>query len=227
MAVGSKPQLEAHLRRHARKLRNIARGFGRHSDADDIIQILYARWWRRTKREPGWVPPDDGAALFVSVKRVVMDEVAKEKRDWARTRSLHGRQSGQHNPSLAPCPEDALHAFERLRWILARLPAHLAQVLTASLSAGRNNDASVATELGLSHSAYTARLFKARRAAEQLATYYDQLTLEQANLMAALSFSGKTRTQIAHELSLLLDELTSRWRQASEVLDRNKTVAAL
>ena len=212
-------RLEAHLRRHARMLHNIARGFGRHRDADDIIQILYARWWQRSEREPGWSPPEDSAELFVCVKRVVLDEVAKEVR--RRTRDQH--EAGRARPD-ALTPEESLHAFQRLQWILQRLPAQLAEVLERSLSAGRSRDAAVAEELGLSHGAYTARLFKARRAAEELAAYYDLLSPEQANLMAELRFSGKTRAQIAHELSILSDDLTQRWQQALEVLEQLGTV---
>ena len=220
MSVGSPPQLAAHLRRHARKLHNIACGFGRRRDADDIIQILYARWWRRIQREPGWAPPEESAALFVCVKRVVMDEAAKEQRLRARSKQV----AGQPQPP-SPSPEESLHAFERLRWILARLPTPLADALKASLSAGRRNDAAVARELGLSHSAYTGRLFKARRAAEQLAAYYDYLPLEQASLMAELSYSGKTHAQIAHDLCLLMDEFDARWKQALDILAKHTAVA--
>ncbi len=168
------------------------------------------------------MPPEDGAALFVCVKRVVMDEVAKER----RLRMRHDRGAWQSRP-MVRSPEESLHAFERLRWILTRLPAPLAEALTASLSAGGRNDAEVARELGITHGAYTARLFKARRAAEQLATYYEVLSPELADLMAAVSFSGKTRRQIAHELCLLVDELTTQWQHALELLERHRTVATL
>ncbi len=220
MSAGSPPQLEAHLRRHARRLHRIACGFGRQHDADDIIQILYARWWRRIRRDPSWAPPDDGAALFVCLKRVVIDEAAKE----SRRRARHDRAS-QQRPAPSQSPEDTLHAFERLRWILARLPSSLAEALTASLTAGRRNDAAVARELGISRAAFTARLFRARRAAEQLASYYDCLSPEQAMLMAELSYSGKTQAQVAHELCLLRDELKSRWQQALAVLEKQRAVA--
>ncbi len=199
-------------------LHNIARGFGRQRDADDIIQILYARWWQRIGREPGWSPPEDAAELFVCVKRVVLDEVAKER----RLAALHA-ESPRGN---ARSPEESLHAFERLQWILSRLPAPLAQALQASLSAGRRKDAAVAAELGISHAAYTARLFKARRAAEELAEYYDLLSAEQADLMAALRFSGKTHAQIAHELCMLVDEVAARWQRAIDVLDHHRVAGA-
>jgi hypothetical protein len=218
----SHTQLAAHLRRHARMLHNVACGFGRHRDADDIIQILYARWWRRMRREPDWLPPDEAVALFVCVKRVVMDEAAKER----RSRLRDEERAKQLRPT-ARSPEDALHAFERLRWILTHVPAPLAEALSASLSAGRRRDTDVAEELGLSHAAYTARLFKARRAAEELARYYDLLSPEQAHLMAELRYSGKTRAQVAHELCLLRDELTSRWQQALALLERNSMAVAL
>ncbi len=222
MPAGSHPRLEAHLRRHARKLHRIACGLGRRHDADDIIQILYSRWWRRSRREPGWSPPEESSALFVCLKRVVIDEVAKE----TRLRARHDRAARQSS-QVSRSPEDSLHAFERLRWILSRLPAPLAQALTASLSAGRRNDSDVAAELGISHAAYTARLFRARRAAERLANYYDLLTPEQATLMAALSYSGKTQAQVAHDFSLLLDELKTRWQQALEVLEKHNQAVAL
>lgn len=220
MSAGSPPRLEVHLRRHARRLYRIACGFGRQQDADDIIQILYTRWWRRIRRDPSWSPPDDGAALFVCLKRVVIDEAAKE----SRLRARHDRAAHQLQ-TTSQSPEDKLYAFQRLRWILARLPAPLAEALTASLVAGRRKDAAVAQELGITHAAFTARLFRARRAAEQLATYYDCLTPEQATLMAELSYSGKTQAQIAHELCLLLDDLKSQWRQALAVLEKQQAVA--
>jgi DNA-directed RNA polymerase specialized sigma24 family protein len=169
--------LEAHLRRHARTLHNIARGFGRRDDTDDIIQILYARWWRRLEREPGWSPPEESAQLFVCVKRVVLDQIAKENR-------MRAREDHEPAHALWQTPEESLHAFQRLQWILARLPAPLAEVLESSLSAGRRKDAAVARELGLTAAAYTARLFKARRAAEELANLYDLLSPSQATRIA-------------------------------------------
>lgn len=222
MSADPEQLLEAHLRRHARKLHSIARGFGRQRDADDIIQILYARWWQRLNREPDWRPPEESATLFVCVKRVVIDEAAKEQR-----LRRYQEQSGSSGRRPQSSPEDSLEAFERLCWILERLPAPLAVALSASLSAGRRHDAAVARELGITHSAYTARLFKARRAAEQLALYYDVLPPAEADLMAALSFSGKTRTQIARELRLLADELSARWQHALDALERHRTVASL
>ncbi len=203
-------------------LHRIACGLGRQRDADDIIQILYARWWRRTQREPDWAPPEESSALFVCVKRVVIDEVDKER----RLRARHEHVARQVQPPR-PSPDDRLHAFERLRWILARLPAPQAEALTASLSAGRRNDAALADELNISRPAFTARLFKARRAAEQLADYYDLLSLEQANLLAELNFSGKSRSQVAHEQNMLVDELTAQWRQAEDVLEKHERAVAL
>jgi DNA-directed RNA polymerase specialized sigma24 family protein len=203
-------------------LHNVARGFGRHRDADDIVQILYARWWRRLEREPGWSPPEECAELFVCVKRVVLDEIAKEMRISARDDA-----GARHARLHAQTPEDALHAMQRLQWILARLPAPLAEVLQATLCAGRRKDAAVAKELGITHGAFTARLFKARRAAEELAAFYEVLSPEQANLMAELQYSGKSRAQVAHELSLLADELAQRWQQALEVLEQHRMASAL
>jgi DNA-directed RNA polymerase specialized sigma24 family protein len=219
MSVLRRQRLEEHLRRHARMLRNIARGFGRHRDADDIIQILYSRWWRRIERDPSWSPPESAAELFVCVKRVVLDEIAKERR-------LHAHRHDARPYAPADNPEESLHAFQRLQWILARLPAPFAEALQASLAAGRRKDAAVAEELGLTPAAYTARLFKARRAAEELASFYDLLSPEQASLMAELRYSGKARSQIAHELSLLSDELTQRWQQALDVLEQHGVASA-
>jgi len=203
-------------------LHNIACGAGRRRDADDVIQILYARWWSRMQREPGWSPPEDAAALFVCVKRVVLDEIAKERR--RRPREC---QRGPEPTAAGAMPEESLHAFHRLQWILAHMPAPLAEALQTTLAAGRRRDAAVAAELGLTHAAFTARLFKARRAAEELALFYDVLEPDQAKLMAEVRFSGKTRAQIAHELCLLADELTRRWHQALEVLERHKVAWAL
>jgi DNA-directed RNA polymerase specialized sigma24 family protein len=220
MSEAQRHRLAAHLQRHARRLHAIACGFGRRRDADDVIQILYARWWRRLLREPAWSPPEDAVALFVCVKRVVIDELGK----WER-RPL--REAGPHIAAPAFSPEEGFHAFQRLDWILGRLPAQSAEVLMASLSAGRRRDTAVASELGLTHRAYTARLFHARRAAEQLATYYEQLAPDLAELMAQLCFGGRTRAQIAHELGLLPDELEARRQQALAVLEENRGVAAL
>jgi DNA-directed RNA polymerase specialized sigma24 family protein len=221
MTLASQPQLAAHLRRHARKLYNLACGFGRQRDADDILQTLYARWWRRMRDEPGWAPPETHAELFVCVRRVAMDMGAKEQRDRTRLGEEESTRS-----YLADSPEDSLHAFERLRWILARLPRPLAEALTAAVSAGRRNDAAVAQELGLTCAAFTARLFKARRAAEELATYYEILPLDQANLMAELRFSGRSRAQIAQDLGLVLDEVTARWQDALDRIEKSRRAAS-
>jgi DNA-directed RNA polymerase specialized sigma24 family protein len=220
MTTNLHPLLAAHLQRHARMLFRIACGFGRQSDGEDIIQTLYTRWWRRMNDEPGWSLPETRAELFVCVRRVVIDVAAKEKRDRAR----HDRAASIVAESDSP--EDSLYAFERLHWILARLPASLAEALTASLSAGRRDDAAVARELGLTTSAFTARLFKARRAAEELASYYELLPLEQATLMAELRFGGKSRAEVAHDLGLLPDELALRSQQAVDALEKSRRAAS-
>lgn len=220
MAERFQPQLAAHLQRHARRLYRLACGFGRQRDAEDILQTLYTRWCRRIQEEPGWTPPESNVELFVCVRRVVLDVVAKEGRQRALALS-----SVETRPWI-DSPEESLHAFERLRWILARLPAPLAEALMASLSAGRSGDAEVARELGLTAAAYTTRLFKARRAAEELADLYERLPRDQAELLAEVRFSGKSRTQIAHELGLLVEELTDRWSDATHALEKSRMVAS-
>jgi DNA-directed RNA polymerase specialized sigma24 family protein len=220
MTIASQPHLASHLRRHARKLHRMACGFGRERDADDILQTLYARWWRRMMEEPGWSPPESNVELFVCVRRVVIDAVAKERRERERLKSE------AEGVRFADSPEESLYAFERLSWILARLPPQLAEALIASLSAGRREDAAVARELGLTTAAFTARLFKARRASEELARFYELLSLDQANLMAAIRYGSKTRAQIAGELGMLLDDLTARWREAVEALEKHGEVIA-
>lgn len=214
------PQLAAHLQRHARMLYRVACGLGRSRDGEDIVQTLYARWWRRLRDEPGWALPETHSELFLSVRRVVIDVATKEKRDRCRD------ESAAAGASQADSAEDSLHAFERLQWIVARLPAPFAQALTASLSAGRRDDAAVASELGLTVAAFTARLFRARRAAEELASFYEVLPLEQARLMAELRYSGKTRSQVAHELGMLPDELAEHARRAVDVLEKNRRAAS-
>jgi DNA-directed RNA polymerase specialized sigma24 family protein len=220
MTLTLQPQLAAHLRRHARKLHHLACGFGRQRDADDILQTLYTRWWRRMRDEEGWTPPETSTELFVCVRRVVMDIAAKEQRD----RSRLGEEGV--GSELTDSPEESLHAFERLRWILARLPRSFAEALTASLTAGRRNDTAVAEELGLTNAAFTARLFKARRAAEELATYYEQLPLEQANLVAEIRYSGRTRAQIARSYGMVVDELTARCQDALDRIEKKRRAAS-
>ncbi|MFO0546928.1 MAG: hypothetical protein U0271_01005 [Polyangiaceae bacterium] len=219
--IPREPQLVAHLQRHARTLSGLARGFGRQRDADDILQTLYTRWWRRMQDEPSWVPPDSYTELFVCVRRVVIDVVAKERRDRLREDRC---VLEAHPTSISQ--EDSLHAFERLQWILDRLPPTLSEALVASLGAGRRQDAEVARELGLTTAAYTARLFKARRAAEDLATFYELLPLELANLMAELSYGGKSRAELARDLGMLLDDVTARWKHAMELLEKHRGVVA-
>jgi DNA-directed RNA polymerase specialized sigma24 family protein len=210
------PLLAAHLRRHAPKLHRIACGFGRERDADDILQTLYTSWWRRMRDEPGWLPPEDVAELFVCVRHAVLDVLGKEKRLQARI---------ENAPQPAPpttTAEDTLFAFDRLQWILDRLPAGLSEVLQAALSSGRQSDAAVAAELGLSAATFTTRLFKARRAAEELALFYELLPLDRASLLADLRYSGKTRAQVARDWGLSVDELNVRASEASDVIDRER-----
>jgi len=220
MTIALGPQLTAHLQRHARKLHRIACGLGRHRDADDILQTLYARWWRRMTDEPGFMPPETHVELFVCVRRAALDVIAKEERLRAR--------AGAATPGApwTDSPEDALYAMERLEWILVRLPASFAEVLKASLSAGRRDDPTVAAELGLTPAAFTSRLFKARRAAEELVTFYERLPLADAHLMAALRYSGKPRTQVARDFGLELEELDARWQRALESLEKSSKVAS-
>jgi DNA-directed RNA polymerase specialized sigma24 family protein len=220
MTIDPQPQLAAHLQRHARTLFRIACGFGRQRDGEDIVQTLYARWWRRMKDEPSWTLPETHAELFVCVRRIVIDVAAKEKRD-----RLRNERAGRFT-SEPDAPDESLHAFERLQWILARLPAPLAAALTASLSAGRRDDAALAEELGLTVSAFTGRLFKARRAAEELASFYELLSLDEATLMAELRYGGKTRTQLAHELGIRPDELAARSQRAIDLLEKTRRAAS-
>ncbi len=220
MTLDLHPHLASHVRRHARRIYRIACGFGRERDADDILQTLYARWWRRMNDEPGWSPPETNVELYVCVRRVTIDFVAKEQRERARA------QQGVEETAPTDSPEETLYAFERLNWILSRLPPQLAEVLVVSLSAGRGDDASAARELGITSSAFTARLFKARRAAEELARFYELLPLEQANLMAELRFGGKTRAQIANDLGMVLGDLMSRWQEAVLALEKHGRVAS-
>ncbi|MFO0589420.1 MAG: hypothetical protein U0441_17920 [Polyangiaceae bacterium] len=209
------PRLAAHLQRHARTLYRIACGLGRERDGEDIVQTLYARWWRRLSDEPAWQLPETHVELFVAVRRVVIDVVTKERRD--RKRDEHAA-----TPSERDAADESLHAFERLQWILARLPASFAEALTASLSAGRRDDATMAAELGLTVPAFTTRLFKARRAAEELACYYDLLSLDEATLMAELRYGGKTRTQLAKELGIRPEELAARSQRLMDLLEKNR-----
>lgn len=219
MSDGPRQVLAAHLRQHARSLHSIACGFGRQRDADDIIQILYQRWWLRLQREPDWIPPSSPSALFVCVKRVVIDEVDRERRRTARDRAAPMNQR-----TTIP-PDVTVEGFDRLRWILDRLPTHLSEALAASLGAGRRRDAEVAKTLGLAPAAYTTRLYRARRAAEELASFYDGLPSDQANLMAEIAYGGKSRAQIADERSLLVSELEALWQSAKDALRKHETVA--
>lgn len=219
MTTDLHPQLAAHLQRHARTLFRIACGLGRQRDGEDIVQTLYARWWRRLKEEPGWTLPETYTEMFVCVRRAVIDVVTKEKRDRLRDESAAG-------VTERGAVDDSLHAFERLRWILAHLPGPLADVLTASLSSGRRDDAAVAADLGITASAFTARLFKARRAAEELASYYELLPVDEATLMAELRFGGKTRTQLARELGIRPEELLARSQRALDLIQKNRRAAS-
>lgn len=219
MTTDLHPRLADHLQRNARRLYRIACGFGRQTDGEDIVQTLYARWWRRLKEEPGWTLPETHAEMFVSVRRLVIDVVTKEKRE--RRRDERSVSTVQRDTA-----DESLHAFEKLQWILARLPATLADALTASLSAGRRDDAAVAADLGITVAAFTARLFKARRAAEELASYYELLSPEEATLMAELRYGGKTRAQLARELGIRPDELAARWQRALDLLEKNRRAAS-
>lgn len=220
MTTDPHSHLAAHLRRHARTLFRIACGFGRQRDGEDIVQTLYARWLRRMKDEPGWMLPETHAELFVCVRRIVIDVATKEKRDRLRIERASRTTPETH------AADESLHAFERLQWILARLPAPFAAVLTASLSSGRNDDTAVASELGLTVSAFTGRLFKARRAAEELASYYELLSPDQATLLADLRYGGKTRAQLASELGVRPDEIAARQQRAIDLLEKTRRAAS-
>jgi hypothetical protein len=136
------------------------------------------------KEEPSFSPPDSHVELFVCVRRAALDAIAKEARE---DRRVGG--AGSHG-ATEPSPEETLDASAKLAWILATLPAGYAEVLLASLASGRAQDADVARELGLSPATYTMRLFKARRAAEELADLFERLPLEEASLAASQRFRG-------------------------------------
>jgi DNA-directed RNA polymerase specialized sigma24 family protein len=179
MDAPHRDRLSAHMQRHARTLHRIACGLGWRRDADDIVQTLYTRWWKRLGEDPSWAPPETHVELFVCARNVVRDLASLE----ARQRALSDGAS--QDPIEARHVDESLHAFERLNWILARMPASLAEVLEAALASGRNDDAAVARELGLTRAAFTMRLFKARRAAEELAASYDALGRLEARRKAA------------------------------------------
>ncbi len=219
MASPLSPRLAAHLTRHARTLFRIACGFGRERDGEDIIQTLYTRWWRRMNEDPTWDPPEARAELFVCVRRVVIDIAAKERR--ARL-----RDDGAPIPQPTAGIDESLHAFGRLEWILEHLPAPLAEALTATLGAGRRDDAAVAGELGLTAGAFTARLFKARRAAEELSNFYDHLSPTQATLMAELRYGGKSKKDVASGLGMRQDELIARSTEAEGILEKHRRAAS-
>ena len=220
MQVDFQSRIARHVRCHARTLHRLVCGFGRQRDADDIVQTLYTRWLRRMCEDPGWEPPESKVELFVCVRRAVLDVVAME----SRQRRL--QEQVEPASEWVGSPEDSLHAFERLEWILGHLSPEFAEALVASLSSGRRNDAEVAAELGLTTSAFTGRLFKARRCAEELALYYERLSRGQAELVAALRFSGKIRRQIAVELGLSLDELAQGWQESLDLLDKFRKAAS-
>lgn len=215
-------KLTAHLRSHARTLHRLACGFGRHRDADDILQTLYTRWCKRVQSEPEWMPPATHVELFVAVRRVVMDIVAMEERQ----RALLERSGGWS--SLEDSPEESLHAFDRLQWVFSKMPPQLAEALQAGLASGRRSDAAVAAELGVTTSTFTMRLFKARRVAEELASFFELLPLDQANLLADLRFGDKSRSSLAREAGISLDELTARWKSALDDIEttRKRRVAS-
>ncbi len=215
-------KLTAHLRSHARTLHRLACGFGRHRDADDILQTLYTRWCKRVQSEPEWMPPSTHVELFVAVRRVVMDIVAMEERQ----RALLERSGGWS--SLEDSPEESLHAFDRLQWVFSKMPPQLAEALQAGLASGRRSDAAVAVELGVTTSTFTMRLFKARRVAEELASFFELLPLDQANLLADLRFGDKSRSSLAREAGISLDELTARWKSALDEIEttRKRRVAS-
>ena len=209
-------KLAAHLRCHARTLHRLACGFGRHRDADDILQTLYTRWCKRVQSEPEWQPPSTHVELFVAVRRVVMDIVAMEERQ----RALLERVDGWSR--LADSPEESLHAFDRLQWVFAKMPSQLAEALQAGLASGRRSDAAVAAELGVTVSTFTMRLFKARRVAEELASFFELLPLDQANLLADLRFGDKSRSALARDAGISMDELSARWRSALDEIEATR-----
>ncbi len=84
----------------------------------------------------------------------------------------------------------------------------------------------MAADLGITVPAFTARLFKARRAAEELASYYELLSLDEATLMAELRFGGKTRAQLARELGIPPEELAARSQRAIDLLEKNRRAAS-
>ncbi|MBL8742632.1 MAG: hypothetical protein JNK04_16105, partial [Myxococcales bacterium] len=60
---------------------------------------------------------------------------------------------------------------------------------------------------------------------EELATYYELLPLDHAELLAELRFGGKTRHQVAHERGMMPDELMAVCQEAAEALEKSRKVA--
>ncbi len=159
-AGGDRQAFSEIVRRHAGRLRALARGFvGGAADADDIVQETFLSYWRTAGRwQPGG-PPLGAYLTRIAVNRAIDGDRRR------RVRRFFGIEDAAEIADPAAAPDEQLAGRRELAAVtrdIAALPARQRAAILLAADGERTN-AEIAAAMGLSTGAVEQLLVRARR----------------------------------------------------------------
>lgn len=160
VAAGDERALAEIVRRHAGRLKALARAFtGGAADADDIVQETFWKFWRTADR---WQP--GGPPLGAYLTRMTMNRAIDADRR-RRLRRLFGIDAAMEVADPAPTADASLESAAELTAVrrdLAGLPARQRTAILLAADGERTN-AEIGRTMGMSVGAVEQLLVRGRR----------------------------------------------------------------